>query len=532
VLLSETEGESGWVAGEISLEDKRECVVGTDRLTFLVRLEPVPPSSWYASNVRLSGGEAQPIRQDLYPYGMVEVSYPKGQAGQTMSITLSSVVATDGNPANTVTYVFTRAAEPRCVISAWTADRWRAVSPGEVVQSRPLRLRMQFSRPMDREAVEQALSEQLSAVAGARWTAEGGGDTLTFELPDPPPAVDLLFDDIRSADGLWLAGRQPAFYTGHAPRIELYDPVARTADQRQRVMADVQSAQVDPGSGTLLLSALQRYAGFRPPDSGQWQIAVGDTSPRQLPAEWHYPAPAVSGAMLRINDPQYQVLGPSGTVLSKGLLPDRLSFLALSPDGRYLAGLVVQWELQDETTFLVPHDLAIVELATGRVQWFERFVSVYLPPTEWSITARPAWSPDGVLLAAVSDLPSGFCIMLADAQAATVARGAELTKSDCGTIDYFTWSPDGAHWYVRDIQIPVQNSGAAKLLPIHGRAVVSQDGRWVAFGYDWQEIGLFDLSTGEVTGLGPGLIGGWDRRGRLYMIRWPDADYRYIPEGF
>lgn len=532
VLLSETEDESGWVAGEISLADKRECVVGTDRLTFLVRLEPVPPASWYSENVRVTGADAQPLRQDLFGYGMVEVSYPKGQAGQKLSITLNSVVPPDGGAGSSVTYVFTRAAEPRAVISTWTGDRWRAVQPGEVLQAKPLRLRVQFTRPMDRAAVEGTLSEQLAGMSAVRWTAEGGGETLTFELTDPPPVVDLFLEDVRSADGLWLAGRQPAFYTGHAPRIELYDPGTRTADQRQRVMADIQSAQIDAGSGTLLLSALQRFAGFRYPDSGQWQVAPGDAAPKQLPPEWNYLAPPASGAMLRVRESEYQVVGPDGAVLFKGILPDSLSLLAISPDGGYLAGLVAMWELQDETTFLVPHDLVIVELTTDNVQWYDRFVSVYLPPTEWAIHARPAWSPDGVLVAAISDLPSGFCVMVADRRNGTVARGAEFARSDCGTMDHFTWSPDGRHWYVRDIQIPVQDPGQAKPLPVHGRSVVSHDGRWLAFGYDWHEVGMLELKTGELTPLGPGLIAGWDRQGRLYLIRWPDADYRYVYEGF
>ncbi|MDP2872381.1 MAG: hypothetical protein Q8P31_07590 [Bacillota bacterium] len=491
--------------------------------------------------MRLAGGDPQPLRQDLFAYGMVEVSYPKGPAGERITITLDSVVPPGGGDAQSVTYTLTRAPEPRVELLTWAEDCWRQVQPGEVLGTRPLRLGLRFSRPMARPETEIILREQLAASSGWMWTAEGTQEVLSWELAEPPPVVDLQLDEIRSADGLWLAGACPAVYTGSPPRVEFWDPAARTAQQGPQVMTDIHAAQVDPISGALLLSAFRRYAGLRYPAETEWLLAPSDPAPCELEAGWRYVGLSGLGqagfgeegsdCLVRTRDLEYEVLGPENRVVAGGTLPADLRWVTLSPDGRHLAGLVTLWEQSDESNYLVPHDLAVVDLASGATQWFRSFVSVFLPPTEWCVFAGPAWCPDGGRIAAVSDLQNGFSIEVADLRSGEAARAVSFAGFGLGTTEWFTWAPSGSCWLLGDAQILAETPHGLSRLPVQGRSLWSPDGRWLAYGYDWQDVGLLDMYSGETFSLGPGLMCGWDPQNRLCVIRWEDAAYRYIHEG-
>lgn len=127
-----------------------------------------------------------------------------------------------------------------------------------------------------------------------------------------------------------------------------------------------------------------------------------------------------------------------------------------------------------------------------------------------------------------------------DGPGRTHPRSAEvpLPGAEHASWGYFTWSPDGRFWTVGKQLIAAEAPNAVLGLKLagDGEPLWSRNAARIAqsAGYDgWGETKIYrvDPASGPVLerSLGPAFPCGWDSGGRLYLIRWPGADQRFVP---
>jgi roadblock/LC7 domain-containing protein len=561
--LSESYEQGGRMTGEVDVLPGREAVVGTDEWVFSVKLDPVPSADWYARNVKVVGGNAAPLRQDLFGLGMVEMSFPAGKAGERVSITLSSVILPEAAASRSTTAVYDlrRAPEPTATLDVWRGNSWYVVEPGNFLGERPLRLRLVFSKPMDKGTVVAALDGAVPGYANLNWP---DARTVAFELPQPPPALRIPLHEMRDIEGLWAHGGTSVAFTGSPPRLHSWRPGDSDGRPVINMPANLSSVAVNSGGNRYLASYTAETTSLVAPgrDQAKQVISPGSgPSGGAGPSGGVGPAGAASGAP-RLDLPGYVVgwadantivlatreswalVSPEGVVRQNGPLPDdSLRLLRLSPDGSSMAGLLVRWDEADAKTGLAPVDLAVIKFAGGGHQWVREFGRIVVTNTEGVISAAPAWSPDGKHVAGLSDTAEGAAIVVADLATGETQLKAKLPVIEQALFEYLSWSPDGRWWMVGSRLVSVATGearAAGRWLP-RGEHYWSPDSRHVAVGALWGRIEVVRVGGGGAdagagggggaaqTSLGVGLPVGWSADGVFWYVVWPDADHRYNP---
>ncbi len=552
----------GQLAGEIEAQPGLETAVGVDDFVFCIELDPVPTAAWYAANVKVVGGKHDGLREDLFPLGMVELTFTGGKAGERIAVTLNSLTATTGDNSGVAVYSLRRAPEPRATLETWTGETWRGVAPGEAVETRPLRLRLRFTKPVRRETAEAAVRSALADVRNLNWA---DAQTLSFEVQDPPPVVIIDTSGIRDIEGLWTLGGVAALYTGTPPRLYAHDAASGTTTPLRLMPADISGAGLEPaggasgssggaagaGAGDHLVWA--RYLSRTTSEATRVELTgvyeAGSAARYAVPEGFRVVGWAGPGRLVAANETRWAVLdAKSGREIASGRLPEEyLAFLAVSPDGSKLAGYHYRFADAAPETDLTPTDLAVIPLTgtqgaqgsqvTG-VTWIRDFVTTYLPGTEIILNAGPAWAPGCDAIMGISDRGNGCLVRIATLQTGAVADGPVVSGEAYSSADYISWSTDGKWWLVGNALLPVSAtettpaSAPGTLSGVNnGRHLWSPDGRFVAFSDDWVALAVADLREGTVTQLGRAMACGWDGSGSLVYVLWEDAECRWDPYG-
>jgi hypothetical protein len=540
-------------------------IVGTGPVEFCANLDPTPSERWHKASVKVQGGRLEPGTRIAR---QVALRFSPGKPGEKMVITLNSITLPDGSDGPLV-LTLERAEPPVVSLRVATADgAWRDVASGDVLPRESLRLLLSFTRPMNRDGVLAALA--MSGLgAAAAWNPD---ESVSIALASPPSLVRVNLWEVRDARGLPLAnGGMWDFYVGEPPRLYSYDPVTGVEAPVCEVMTDLRVGAVSPDGRLLLAETCVRPWGlFR-----AWLVTLGDGERQELEGQYHIGwVGERSDLVIRVlwtavpGGHAYELLTVDGRGQGRGSLPEgiRLPF-RVSPDGTRLAALVARGSTAGSED-LVRHDLLLVDLRTGESRVSESFVTLYAPPStyrtpEGQLVSSPvprggaysdvAWSPDASRIAAVSHLDRGSLIRVLDL---ATWQACEVTLPGVGREAWsaLSWSPDGLLWVGGTFAVETgpPNATVDIALTGAGRLLWSPDGRWVARNEaadGWGELQLYrfagaseaaapgaaatsaaggDAWLAPARSLGTAFPCGWDAAGRLYFVRWPDADQRFV----
>jgi hypothetical protein len=506
--------------------------VSTGPLDFCVELGVVPAPDWFARNVTVTG--ATPSQSGLRDR-QVSCSFPPGPAGEKITVTIAAVRPQD-KKGDTMVVVMERADPPMARLELERDGNWVALESGDVVAAGPLRLRLGFTQPMDRAAVGKALTEKGLA-SFTEWTSD---QSATITLAQPPSLIEISLWAVPDARGLPLKNRAIwEIYVGEEPQLYCLQPGLQPGTFQEKslgkLMADVCAAAVSPDGRTLLVEAFKNRTGL----IGVWLVDLA-TGNRQTLEGAYYPAWIGASSLLRFewtgDSIGYEVVTTKGVVLHEGPMPRDLDHYSLSPNGRYLAGLVAKPAGADG--YLVWSDLAVIDLETGSTRLFENFVRIYTPPDAPMILGAPAWSKDCSRIAGVCDQVSGGYIRVLDLAQGLVVSEVPLADLQNGSWRFFSWSPDDRWWIAGESIIRTDPSIAVDDLVIAGLGRPLWNGKGDRFARSeasdgWGQIGLFriDAAAGPVAEQPVGIAfpAGWDQAGKFYFIRWPGAADRFVP---
>jgi len=526
--LTETEPNGGILRGTKVLTPGREEVVGTDDLVLSLQFNPPPTREWYAANLRFSGATPQLIDANL-GIGLVEWVIPRGSAGDRLELTVTSVASPGMGSA--LQYPLVRQAEPvgTMQVLAVAGGPWVEVAPSDSLSSRPLKLRLSFSKDVDKATVEAAVLAAASDAAGLVWST---ARTLELAVPAPAPALRVATADMRDTDGLWVRGGLPVVFTGGPARLMALRPGDDAPTAVATVPAHIFAATLRPDGQVLAINYVAEVTGGVNSGTliGPWLIdtSTGATTKADRSAT----VLAWAGAnVLALDGDTWLLIDRDGKLVREIQAPEEgLSLHAVSPDGSHLAALRFRFDEQAWDDDTVATDLVIVQLASGAVTRIEHIVETYLPPQEWVVSARPTWSPEGSRLAVVHDASrsAGEIRVLELATGEVTRLRAAVAVDGPPSTAYLSWSPDGkwlAHGstlYSLDGEATRTLTGGDKFAGHHWSA----DSTWFAQSNPWSTVRLFETGTGAMRDLGQAYGLGWSPDGRYFLIDWPDADHR------
>lgn len=532
VLLGESYKNWGAVIGTLVVEGSGKVVVGTEGFGVHVRLQPAPPKDWYRQHVKVEGAAPRQSGDPLQGE-VLGLSFGRGYPDQTIRITIGGVIPPDGNGRSLVLNL-RRKEEPRAVLEVEEEGAWRPVAPDEVLPRRPLALRLRFTKDMDRRSVEESLASRGPVPGRLSWV---DGRTLLWQVDQPPPVLRPTLLNARDTDGLWLIGQVPVAHTGEPPALYRVDPATGRETRLCSLVPEIREASLSPDGTTLFAQAYYLMLGRYPNvEDRSWAIDVS-TGKRDQVGNGLYLGWVGGDALLRVAGGKYEMVNRSGSIARSGTLPLELRFMMPSPDGTLLAGLLgapIDYRTEATRDF-VSHDLVIIDLERKAARTVKDFVKVFLPPVGgWETPARPAWSPDGRQIAALSDLPGGGAqVVVADLSSGETSAAVTLPGLSYGTIHPFSWSPDGKWWLAgnRLISINPPHEVTKIQIPDRGRHWWSPDGEWLTASYpEWKRTVLYHIPTLRSLEMGDSFPVGWDKEGLAYVIRWEGAQERYVPE--
>lgn len=491
-----------------------EATVPAERFPLYVE-PPVLPAGW-ADGVRVTGAEAT-VKQG---HGnLVVIQLGGGEPGSQVEILLP---AGAGQPE--ARYRLTRARLPRVTVAVRSGGVWGEAGIGEVFPPASDAVRLEFSRPMDRESVESRIRNPQASghhqvpppLEGVRleWTDDR---TLILHFTTAPPVAAFYLSGAMSSDGLYLTREIPVVRFGEAPYLAQVDPVTGEDERIVSLPADPISVQRSSDGRTLLLASMLWETGAWGARDGLWRIDARSGDRKLLPGDWR----------------QFRWLDGDGEVRSLQREGTGYGFYSVSPDRTRIAAVrSAPLARGDSPDFRYAHDLVILSPEGQVLQTIPNFTWLHLPPKDGvELHFTLAWSADGKRIAAQSDDREGGSIAVADLTTGEVrnARG----------------HPKGTPLPSR---IRLAYSGEFLLLGGHllngqGQALrelpqgsFSPDGRWLLFSENqtayfnpsWGQVGIAEVATGKIRMLGAGLPAGWTPDGQALVMRWADWAQRYV----
>jgi len=179
-----------------------------------------------------------------------------------------------------------------------------------------------------------------------------------------------------------------------------------------------------------------------------------------------------------------------------------LDALAASPDGRKAVAVATTCDMLDGA---MSNHLVLVDLATGAIE--------PLTNGSWRDSA-PAWSPDGALIAFLSDRDSvgGNCLRILD----PVSRSDRATPAVDGFVEYLAWSPDGSALLLGVADFGSELAGVDGAFAASGGRDAATPPAWaptVEGGREsssWRSVWIYDLKTETARRVSPEGVNIWE----------------------
>jgi hypothetical protein len=533
VGLCETYPNGGRVRGDITLVPGTETAIGLDTSGLHVTLSPAPDDGWVRRNVTVEGAVAARVVNYYSELGRVYIPFEQGGLGDVIKVMFDSI--TTSSPAETsAVYTFRRLEEPRATLSAWINDQWRDVNPLEVVGARPLRLRLAFTKAMDRDAVLAAVDSGSPGLTAVQWQSDR---VLEFEVQSPPPAIKINLDEARDCDGLWVLGGLPALFTGTPPRLMAFKPGSAATSPLGALVPNVVTAVTSPDGAHLLVTCTAETTGWHPSYGGVKLVIDASTGAARevdlpgTPVGW-----ASEGSFVLVSGENWLIVDAQGRLVRQGDVPLGYNVASSSPDGTRLVSIRIKYDEWEEG-IAYSADLAITDLANNRTTYFEDFTWVH-SATDCYHYVAPVWSPDGARIAGVSDQAPHRGIRIADLSTGQVSTAVPMSGDGCLSSRQLSWSPDGKWWLLGDeIIASAGGSGTSRRLrggphgDLWGRHCWSPDSKYVAYGGGWGYVVVVSVSDSKAMHIQEGhFVCGWTKTGELRFITWPDYPYQYSPD--
>ena len=526
--LTETEPNGGVLRGTKVLTPGREEIVGIDDLVLSLQFDPLPTAEWYAANLKFTGATPRLIDANL-GMGLAEWVIPRGSAGDRLTLKVTSVASP--SMGSTLEYPLVRQAEPvgTMQVQAATGGQWVDVAPSDSLVGRPLKLRLSYTKDMDRATVEAAVRAAAPDVVGLVWST---ARTLELTIPVPAPALRIATMDMRDTDGLWVRGGLPVVFTSGPARLMALRPGDEAPTTMATVPAHVFAAALRPDGKVLAVNYVAEVTGGVNAGTlvGPWLIdtatgAITKAARSATVLAW------AGTNLVALDGDTWLLIDQAGKVVREIQAPEEgLSLHSVSPDGSRLAALRFRFDDQAADDYTVATDLIIVQLATATVTRIESIVETYLPPQEWIVSARPVWSPDGAQLVLVHDASrSAGEVRVLDIATGQVTRlrAADAVQGP-PTTAFLSWSPDG-QWLAHGNTLYKLDGGATRTLTggdKFARHHWSADSTWLAQSDPWSKARLFEIGAGSMRDLGRTYGLGWSPDGRFIFIDWPDSEHR------
>lgn len=432
---------------------------------------------------------------DLLPEGGLSLILGPGASGDKITITVNL----PGTP--TAQLYLTRAKAAQVLVDLRFLDEWRPVtimnsysSPGSG------EIRISFSKPVIRAEVEKALrSAQAAPVRGQMYWLDD--QTLIWQVAVLPLRLDFLLGGAHDQDGLPLPGGVPSVRAGSPPvlvEVNLSDPV------------DLVRAALPPDIISAVLTGSQEHINLTAwsPGTTRWDWRTVDFSISTK--EWKLKNGHVSGVQPR--------------------LPGNLQFWRLNPQGTTVGGL----RPRSDTEGI---DLLFMDLRGGRQQVVPNFIRRSSIPGTPDATSYLAWSTDGGEIAALtpsrdpaqSDL---IIFKVADGHSALEMAGLPVAAQGSRV----EWSQSGRFILVGNLLIDLETKQTQGLpgRPNEARGTWEPGGgaRLLYQESEWGPIWVINPLAGPPVPFGTGIVVDWIAPDRVYLVRWPSSQGRYVPPGF
>jgi len=413
--------------------------------------------------------------------------FPAGEPGERLTVRLAGPFGPAGEQVD-LGFDLERVATPRVALDYRTdGGDWLPVEPGSTLPRRPMELRLRPVGGVDPERIAQWLGDH--GLAYARQA-----DALIVRLADPPTHLVLNLNDIPAEHGLLTSRSFLELFTGEEPQVSLLDPATGQEQALRNAPVNIYASEVAPSGGRVALMATD------PLDPYGTQIWVLDLRTGDL----HRTGISLSSPWYRIYwRPDELVVADhnrihrwrEGAVQATVQVSRGRAFDALSPDGRFLAGLAIAMTEVDEKN-LAPASIVLHDLETGAERILaERQIKVLVPPNEKEPRLQLSFSADGAGLLIREPAPG--------------TGGWRYLRLDIGSDT------------LADVPEPPA-AGQQEWIPGPGG---------LAYRVQTQPYG--DVMVRDGDGMeqahGSGHIVGWLPDGRLLLIRWANGPWLRRP---
>lgn len=455
------------------------------------------------SSLEVAGGEVAAL--NLYEEDRWMLSLRLGPAapGTETTVRVRGPVGQGGAPAD-LGFRLLREASPTVAVEVQAGDGpWRPHEPGEFLPPGPARVRATFSHALAAHAADQVrlAFESAPGIRGAPYHISWlDSRTLLVELPEPPPA---LFVDLRWLEderGLTTREGVVNLHTGEPPRLVALDPATGREEELGPAPLDILWTTLSPDGRWVAMEAL------RPSSADEWDVWLVDTAAGRamktdleaspyIPGYYWFPDRLIVAAWEKLQewDLNRHTLR---------VLPARASYAGpLSPDGRYLAGRILEGP-EDPETWLAPLTVAVYDLATETERLYPRVGNFRVPHRGGGvpISVPMRWADDGRSLYVLQWVEDAPFTESKPYWAVLDLETGVLTAAEDFAADPFTYPP-------------------------YEPQRVSSASGWAFTRTYWGEITL-TTPGGETVTHGEGLPLAWMPDGRLLLVRWPDHAYR------
>lgn len=318
------------------------------------------------------------------------VRFPAGEPGEKLSVRLAGPFGPDGDPVD-LGFALERVTTPRVALEYRTeGGEWMPVEPGSTLPHRPMDLRFVPVGGAD-------LDEIAGRLAGEGLAAERQAGALTVHLDNPPPHLAVDLNRVAADHGMLTTRSFLEFFTAAEPQVSLLDPENGQEQVLGSAPVNVYATLAAPSGDRAALMATD------PVDPYGTQIWVLDVLAGDLhltgitPASPWYHTYWRPGELVVADDDRIHRWRDEAAQATVQRSHGR-AFTALSPNGRFLAGIAFNmWEADEDS--LAPASIVLHDLETGAERILaERRIRLFLPGTETEPRLQLSFSPDGSAL--------------------------------------------------------------------------------------------------------------------------------------